>query len=46
MFDSEDFNKKSVAGLMFLHEHLGFTFVISNGRIVKKLEEGKYDRAD
>lgn len=41
MFDSEDFNKKSVAGLMFLHEHLGFTFVISNGRIVKKAGRGK-----
>ncbi len=38
MFDSEDFNKKSVAGLMFLHEHLGFTFVINDGHI-KKIEE-------
>lgn len=41
MFDSEDFNKKSVAGLMLLHDHLGFTFVIQDGRIVKKIEGEK-----
>lgn len=41
MLDSEDFNKKSIAGLMFLHEHLGFTFVIHNGRIEKRQKRQK-----
>lgn len=45
MLDEEDFNKKSIATLMFLHEHLGFAFIISNGQI-EKVEENRYDRAD